>query len=1094
MKTNKNTALPAKISRPRLASNVLFRKRLFSILKDRLREKALWVSGPAGAGKTTLVNSYIEASRIRTLWYQVDAADADPATFFHYLKKWIDVLSGKGSAMPKFSPQAASDPAAFSKIYFEEFFKQFTSPILVVLDNFQEASNCREFIEAVSAGIKLAPAGSAFVLISRTEPIPELASSEPGSLPVVGWDDVRLTESESSEIARLHGVADLAGEGIGELHSKSDGWIAGLLLLLEQAKAGKEGLEEISYGAGNLSFNYFMSEVFEKIDPVTQEFLLKCSIFQDISPRMAMAISGEKQAERILNAMGSGNFFVARRASEGGDSYQFHPLFRDFLLERAKSVYSPEEMNALISRAAVLSVESGQADWAAHLFIEAQDWSGLSLFVHEHAPSFISDGRFRALQDILKELPDAMVSGSPWLLYYYGLCRLPISPSEARERFEAAYALFEPADDHRGSFLAWCGAVDTVLYEWKDFKPLEHWITEFERLMGKYGGFVSKEIEIRATTCIFSAIMFRQPDSPALPEWERRISSLVKEVSDNALKISITRNLILYYLWTGNVDKAGALVESLKPAAGDVVKDPLAQLMWLRSAALYRMFLSSSQAALEAIDEGLALADKTGIHLLDHLFFGVGIYASMILGDLKKAEEFLAKMRRGVDSEKCLDLIYYNHQASMISWWKGSMPEAIAYAEVALDLTNQSGARINRVIYEGAYILQLIDAELYVGVDERIMALRDYGRAIGSNLHESIGLLAASFLFFKRGDLTAFTENFEKFVALAIRQRINSIGSLFIPSSLAPLCAKALELGIEPEHVKKIIRLNNLDRFPPGPEVEKWPWEIKARALGTFEIYRDGEKIEFSRKAQHKPFFMLKELISAGGRPVPEGALTDALWPISEGDLAYRSFNTTVHRLRKLLGSEKAVRHVDGMLSLDTSRFWVDAWALEYLLDKTETAPMNEMEAALEKAAAMYQGEYLPEETAASAVSFRERLKARFLNCIEKAGARYEDAGDREKALEIYRKGIEAEELAENLYRRAIACLGALENKIEAQKTYEKLKSILFVRLGVKPSKETDDLLRFIMEKEPFISSAGITLYFPMNNSVIRKGKRGKDS
>jgi ATP/maltotriose-dependent transcriptional regulator MalT len=51
-----------------------------------MRERpVIWIAGPAGCGKTTLVSSYLEARGIPCLWDQIDQGDADPATFFYYL-------------------------------------------------------------------------------------------------------------------------------------------------------------------------------------------------------------------------------------------------------------------------------------------------------------------------------------------------------------------------------------------------------------------------------------------------------------------------------------------------------------------------------------------------------------------------------------------------------------------------------------------------------------------------------------------------------------------------------------------------------------------------------------------------------------------------------------------------------------------------------------------------------------------------------------------------------------------------------------------------------------------------------------------------
>ncbi len=73
-----------KVTRP-ILKGIFPRKRLFSML-DGMRERPIiWISGPAGSGKTTLVSSYFEARKLPCLWYQMDEGDADLATFFYYL-------------------------------------------------------------------------------------------------------------------------------------------------------------------------------------------------------------------------------------------------------------------------------------------------------------------------------------------------------------------------------------------------------------------------------------------------------------------------------------------------------------------------------------------------------------------------------------------------------------------------------------------------------------------------------------------------------------------------------------------------------------------------------------------------------------------------------------------------------------------------------------------------------------------------------------------------------------------------------------------------------------------------------------------------
>ena len=83
----------AKLSRPRLFG-VIQRERLFALLDENRGRLLVWLSGPPGAGKTTLVATYLESRELTSLWYQVDPGDADPASFFHYLTVAARTLGG----------------------------------------------------------------------------------------------------------------------------------------------------------------------------------------------------------------------------------------------------------------------------------------------------------------------------------------------------------------------------------------------------------------------------------------------------------------------------------------------------------------------------------------------------------------------------------------------------------------------------------------------------------------------------------------------------------------------------------------------------------------------------------------------------------------------------------------------------------------------------------------------------------------------------------------------------------------------------------------------------------------------------------------
>ena len=111
--------------------------------------------------------------------------------------------------------------------------------------------------------------------------------------------------------------------------------------------------------------------------------------------------------------------------------------------------------------------------------------------------------------------------------------------------------------------------------------------------------------------------------------------------------------------------------------------------------------------------------------------------------------------------------------------------------------------------------------------------------------------------------------------------------------------------------------------------------------------------------------------------------ITDA-----DGDLGHQSFATTLRRLRKMLGNEKAVLLREGRVTLNDRYCWVDAFAFESLLTQIDAAivsadvrPEETHTANLaEKAIALYKGPFLAGEASRSwAVGMGERMRSKFL-------------------------------------------------------------------------------------------------------------------
>jgi len=170
---------------------------------------------------------------------------------------------------------------------------------------------------------------------------------------------------------------------------------------------------------------------------------------------------------------------------------------------------------------------------------------------------------------------------------------------------------------------------------------------------------------------------------------------------------------------------------------------------------------------------------------------------------------------------------------------------------------------------------------------------------------------------------------------------------------------EAVRARIDLPFALKLVRA--LHVRPDAEAPEDWPWPVRLYVLGSFSLPREGEPVEFPRKAQKRPLALLKALLAFGGQGVDGAALAHALWPDAEADDAQDSLTMAVHRLRKLLGDESAILVRDGKCSLNSEVIWTDVWTLERVLAAIDARPAEgaELEAHLRALQHLYRGHFL---------------------------------------------------------------------------------------------------------------------------------------
>ena len=254
------------------------------------------------------------------------------------------------------------------------------------------------------------------------------------------------------------------------------------------------------------------------------------------------------------------------------------------------------------------------------------------------------------------------------------------------------------------------------------------------------------------------------------------------------------------------------------------------------------------------------------------------------------------------------------------------------------------------------------------------------------------------------------------------------------------------------------------------------PHALRMYTLGRFALEVNGEPLRLRARAQRKPLGVIKALAALGGEHVPVAALTESLWPDSEGDQAYRAFTVTLNRLRKLVG-QGVVHLEDGRLSLDPETSWVDSREFANLLGAADRAlATGQGEQAwllFQRALRLYEGPFLDGEFEPPEVlSARERLHGLLLRHIEQMGRFLRDTKRVTEALHLYQRGLEIDGLAEDICRSLMRCLHEQERAAEALAVYQRFCNTLQAQMGIEPSSETEALRRNIAEDSRAVRSA----------------------
>ena len=719
-----------------------------------------------------------------------------------------------------------------------------------------------------------------------------------------------------------------------------------------------------------------------------------------------------------------------------------------------------ESVAALRIDAAEILAAHGHADAAIASLIEAAAWAEALRLLVAHAGRFVAQGRTAVVRDWLLALPEA-ARDDPYAWYWLGYCEMALQPANALHHLERAGRGFAAAQDMRGYIHAAAAAADAIVFLGTSLDALEPWMQVLESYAPAYLARRDADTDLRVLPGLLAAFVHRETAHPMTARLADLAERMLGETPGASQRI-LLGSLAYYLLWTGQTVRLDRIVVRIDRLCADPDAAPATLLRWYGIGVLVRSLLGRVDEALQQARHALAVAGRGPAPMRAKANLSM-VLAALAARDAGLARVHLAEAASALDPGNAIDATTYEFQRGLLMLLDGDWGNAVKLMRSAVASGRASGWPLRENI---ALLGQALAATQAGAFDEARSALR---AALAHRFyavcrwHHWLAALIEAHLADRCGDRTRCLDALSRAFAVG-RECSYDFGPMpyCCGDMMSRLASLAIEHDIDVPFAQQLVRRHALPA-PPGAG-ERWPWPIRIRTLGHFGIERDGIAAAPPRKASRKPLDLLKILIALGGEAVPVARLCATLWPDAEGDAARNSFDNALHRLRKLLGSDRCLHLREGGLGLDRSICWTDLAALEACLAEVDKlagdADIAQVSALVDRALALCPGEFLAgEEDLPDALVTRSRIRTRFTRQMGALGARLEADGRHAMAAHVYARVVEQQPLAEGVYRRLIACLLALGQSAEAYEVYRRCRQQLSVVLGIRPAAETEALV-----------------------------------
>jgi ATP-dependent transcriptional regulator len=343
------------------------RHELLNLYNRAAESRLTVVCAPAGYGKTVSTLLWVKNSGRKSIWIGLDEYDNAPFVFYKLLCTGILSVQPDNLKMQEIlnSPAFYSSPVEYTIDLLLEFAQDEQSYALI-LDDLHTITN-KEILKALPFILKRLPRAFDILLLSRNglpDEFSEFCEYKNGVF--ITADELAFTAGEIRNYYRVlgHSITETQAQAV---FDSTGGWAIGINAL------SKSTHFEAPEGGGQILENYINKNIWEKWDAGLREFMLVTSVLNEMDAELCDILTGEKDAEKILDRLVIQNLFAVKTSRS---TYRYHHLFLEFL--RGKLKERPDiDVRKLVLKVANRYYERQEFFTALAYYVRAEDHDGI---------------------------------------------------------------------------------------------------------------------------------------------------------------------------------------------------------------------------------------------------------------------------------------------------------------------------------------------------------------------------------------------------------------------------------------------------------------------------------------------------------------------------------------------------------------------------------------------------------------------------------------------------------------------------------------------------------------------------------------------